>query len=144
MSSGPASQADASELALAALRCFKPFLQDISIVYRVLDTLLTYLDKDSKWEKEMLAEVCSILNVLPRSPYPLLCLCCLTLAIGLSLTSHSPPPQTEPAGSHQARLRRPDLPALHVPHAPQQHTRTHSQAEDRHHTAGGAKGEPTN
>ena len=58
VSSGPASQADASELALAALRCFKPFLQDISIVYRVLDTLLTYLDKDSKWEKEMLAEVC--------------------------------------------------------------------------------------
>ena len=53
----PSSQATASELALSALRCFRPFLQDIGIVYRVLETLLCYLDKDSKWEQESLAEV---------------------------------------------------------------------------------------
>jgi len=50
-------QAGASELALSTLRCFNPFLQDISIVYRVLQTLLRYLDKDSRWEKEQLVEV---------------------------------------------------------------------------------------
>jgi len=46
----PSSQAKASELALFALQSFRPFLQDISIVYRVLDTLLSYLDKGSKWQ----------------------------------------------------------------------------------------------
>lgn len=43
-------KANASELALFALKSFQPFLLDISIVYRVLDTLLSYLDKGLKWQ----------------------------------------------------------------------------------------------
>ena len=46
-----------SDLAISVLRCFRPFLQDISIVYRVLETLLNYLDKEAKWEQDRFVEV---------------------------------------------------------------------------------------
>ena len=51
VSQEPAAEASTSSLALMAMKSFRPFLQDISIMYRVLETLLNYLDKEAKWEE---------------------------------------------------------------------------------------------
>jgi len=54
---GPGSApATASELAFSTLQEFHPFLQDISTVYRVLETLLRYLDKNNNWDRPKVVE----------------------------------------------------------------------------------------
>ncbi|GFR39927.1 hypothetical protein Agub_g3 [Astrephomene gubernaculifera] len=73
---GPASgsdEASASAVAHSVLLKFKPFLQDISTVYRVMETLFRYLDQDGRWQQ---AEAVQRLMAIVQSsctdqPFPL-------------------------------------------------------------------------
>ncbi|KAG1664425.1 hypothetical protein FOA52_009747 [Chlamydomonas sp. UWO 241] len=66
---GPKSAADHS---LLALRSFKPFLQDVSIVYRVLDALLKHLDRTGKWENAQFVDglMCLVKHGCGEQTYP--------------------------------------------------------------------------
>ena len=96
------TQADASELALSALRCFKPFLQDVSIVYRVLETLLVYLDKEKKWDQEQFVEVGGLAScscqwtAKARIDLSLTCPATMTMQSLLGLIKHACGDQTFP------------------------------------------------
>lgn len=51
------SAVSAQELALSMLLEFRPFLQDIGTVYRVMDTLFRYLDQEGRWQQPSLIRV---------------------------------------------------------------------------------------
>lgn len=54
---GSASGVSAQELALTTLLEFRPFLQDIGTVHRVMDTLFRYLDLEGRWQLPALIRV---------------------------------------------------------------------------------------
>ncbi|GAX72888.1 hypothetical protein CEUSTIGMA_g343.t1 [Chlamydomonas eustigma] len=43
---------DAADLALMSFRCLQPFVHDMSSTYRVLETVMRYLDRDGRWGSE--------------------------------------------------------------------------------------------
>ncbi|GAX72889.1 hypothetical protein CEUSTIGMA_g344.t1 [Chlamydomonas eustigma] len=47
---------ESSAVAFSAMRCFRPLLQDVSIMYRVLEAMLRSLDTGNKWEQNEYTE----------------------------------------------------------------------------------------